>query len=145
MIKRIIYGMILIFIAIIVSSNDVFASTSDNIDQTLVCVVGNDYSDLLEYDGYEIISGKVNFNVEGDYYLTYMNQKTKETINKKISVINEKRIKDKPYFEISKTNIFVLRCGILLFCLIYLQISLQKNNLSNYQGLTLEKYCFMLA
>lgn len=105
MIKRIIYGMILIFIAIIVSSNDVFASTSDNIDQTLVCVVGNDYSDLLEYDGYEIISGKVNFNVEGDYYLTYMNQKTKETINKKVSVINEKRIKDKPYFKISKTNI----------------------------------------
>lgn len=110
MIKKIFKGLCVIAIAIIFfETNYINANTSNNIksdiEKTLVCIVGHDYSHLLEYEGYTIINGKVNFNVEGDYYITYMNDETKETYSKKISVINKTRVTENPYFDISKTDI----------------------------------------
>lgn len=105
MLKRIFSGIILCFMLFTVSNKKALGNSNGDITKTLVCVVGNDYKELLEYDGYEIISGGVNFNSEGNYYITYMNKETKETLTKKVSVINTNRVFEKAYFDIEEFNI----------------------------------------
>lgn len=105
MFKKIFSGIILSLISFMLFNDNVFGKTHEQITKTLVCVVGNDYSKLLEYEGYEVINGGVNFNSEGNYYITYLNKETKETLTKKVSVISKDRVLEKPYFEINEKTI----------------------------------------
>lgn len=61
----------------------------DDVMKPLVCVMGNDYSYLLEYEGFTIINKLIDFNHEGTYFVTYMKDDTKETYTKRIDVISK--------------------------------------------------------
>ena len=94
--KKIIYTFICLFFLTICLKTNVFANQTDyeDISKPLVCVKGYDYSYLLEYEGYTIINKLVDFNHEGTYYVTYINNETKETITKRVDVISKEKTKN---------------------------------------------------
>lgn len=94
--KKIIYTFICLFFLTICLKTNVFANQTDyeDVSKPLVCVKGYDYSYLLEYEGYTIINKLVDFNHEGTYYVTYINNETKETITKRVDVISKEKTKN---------------------------------------------------
>lgn len=94
--KKIIYTFICLFFLTICLKTNVFAKQTDyeDISKPLVCEKGYDYSYLLEYEGYTIINKLVDFNHEGTYYVTYINNETKETITKRVDVISKEKTKN---------------------------------------------------
>lgn len=83
----------------------VSAHTNSFVTKSLVCTVGYDYSFLLEYDGYEIISKAVDFNSVGTYYVSYLNKTTKETVIKRVDVINESSLLGNGYYRSNNTQL----------------------------------------
>lgn len=81
------------------------AYSDTNVSKPFVCTVGYDYSDLLIYDGYEIISKAVDFNNVGVYYISYLNKTTKETVVKRVEVINENSIYEGGYYRASEVEL----------------------------------------
>lgn len=94
--KKIIYTFICLFFLTICLKTNVYAKQTDyeDISKPLVCEKGYDYSYLLEYEGYTIINKLVDFNHEGTYYVTYINDETKETITKRVDVISKEKTKN---------------------------------------------------
>ena len=85
--------------------NNVKAYSSNPVEKPFVCGVGYDYSYLLEYDGYEIISKSVDFFNVGTYYMTYLNKSSKETITKRIDVIDYNNIYENGYYHSNITSL----------------------------------------
>ena len=85
--------------------NNVKAYSSNPVEKPFVCGVGYDYSYLLEYDGYEIISKSVDFFNVGTYYMTYLNKSSKETITKRIDVIDYSNIYENGYYHSNITSL----------------------------------------
>lgn len=89
------------FITFSMFLSNTYALTDDSVTKPLVCTVGYDYSYLLEYEGYEIISKAVDFNNVGTYYVNYLNTKTKDTVSKRVDVISEESIYGNGYYRSS--------------------------------------------
>lgn len=100
--KKLLFMFVLVFYLFV---PNVKAYTNEDVSKPFVCTVGYDYSCLLEYDGYEIISKAVDFYNVGTYYITYLNKTTRKTITKRIDVINENSILENGYYRSNKTSL----------------------------------------
>ena len=99
--KKIIIFFIMLTNILITSSiiKGVKASNND-VTKPLVLLVGGNYTDYFNYEGYEIINNNVNTNKCGNYNITYKNTITEETLEKKVYVKDEKELlSDKCYAE----------------------------------------------
>lgn len=83
----------------------VYASPSTDVTNPLVCTVGYDYSYLLEYEGYKIISKTVDFNNVGTYFVSYLNNTTKETLIKRVEVIEENSVFSSGYVQYNQVKL----------------------------------------
>lgn len=94
--KKLLLGLILFTIVILGMKKNIYASSVDSslVTKPLVCLEGIDYSYLLEYEGYTIINKLVDFFNRGTYYVTYINDLTKETLTKRIDVITKEQVDD---------------------------------------------------
>ena len=105
--KKIIATSIYIFITIVLMimtiSKDVMAVTYSEVSKPLICLVGTDYSYLLEYEGYTIINKLVDFTCVGTYNIIYQHNTTKETITKRVDVINDNEFENIYYRYDKKT------------------------------------------
>lgn len=108
--KRILFLLLLTFSifcgVFTLTKSKVYATANKTVTKPFVCTIGHDYSYLLEYDGYEIISKAVDFYNVGTYYVTYLNKDTKETVSKRIDVINESSLLDNGYYRSNQTNLY---------------------------------------
>ena len=96
--KKILFVFLILVSFLFINNESVFASSSDNINKPLICMVGQNHSNLLEYEGYEIISGKVDFYNVGTYYITYLNTLTKSTVTKRVDVISDNEFSNDIYY-----------------------------------------------
>ena len=93
---------IVMFTNILITSNIIkgVKANSNDITKPLVLLVGGNYEDYFDVDGYEIINNNVNANKCGNYNITYKNSTTEETFEKKVYVKDEKELlSDKCYAE----------------------------------------------
>ena len=65
---------------------------SEDISKPLVLLVGGEYDNYFNVDGYEIINNNVNTNKCGNYSITYMNTSTNKTYEKKVYVKSEEEL-----------------------------------------------------
>ena len=101
--KKII-NLILFSICLFVNNLSTNAKTT-NLTKPLICLEGTNYSDYLEYDGYDIIENNVNFNMPGKYHVTYEN-KSKEKFVKNVDVVSKNNLNKLNYHQISTEEFF---------------------------------------
>lgn len=106
----IIFSLIIGYSTFMIDLKDVQASTitideSSEITKPLVCVKGNDYDNILDYEGYTIISSTVNFNISGEYYVTYQNNINNQILSKKVTIIEKNEVFNNTYYHVDKHNL----------------------------------------
>lgn len=67
-------------------------ANSEDVSKPLVLLVGGEYDNYFNVDGYEIINNNVNTNKCGNYSITYMNTSTNKTYEKKVYVKSEEEL-----------------------------------------------------
>lgn len=124
-----------ILLGIFTNKNSVYAYSDEDVSKPLVCVVGYDYSNLLDYVGYKVISKAVDFENAGTYYVTYLNETTKKTITKRVDVINESNLEESIYYRANINNIILEKNKIIdtVFYNEYIYI-LEQVDLGNYHS-----------
>lgn len=101
--KKMIVGIIILISIIIISPKKTitsYAETSsmvNEIEKPLVCLVGQDYSNYLEYSGYEIIDNPVNFSICNRYHVKY--QKGDQIYDKIVEVVNKDTLMNLGYYQ----------------------------------------------
>jgi hypothetical protein len=98
--KKIIY---LTLICLLVTTTNISSKAKNTFDITkpLICLEGTNYSDYLNYEGYEIFENNVNFNIPGKYHITYVN-KNNDKFVKKVDVVSKNNIDQLNYYQIKQ-------------------------------------------
>ena len=130
-----------LFIFILLST---LSLTTNNIVKTdneitltpLVCIVGNDYSYLLEQDGYDIVNQEVDFYHVGTYYITYLNPSTKEVFTRRVDVIDEQDFTNDIYYRYDEKELLASNYEFIDACtyndkIYLLEVENKKENTHN--------------
>lgn len=93
--------LIAIFTNMLISTNIIKGvKANEDVTKPLVLLVGGQYDNYFNVDGYEIINNNVNTNKCGNYSITYKNNTTQEIFEKKVYVKDEQELlSDKCYAE----------------------------------------------
>lgn len=72
-------------------------ASPNEIQKALVCLIGHDYSNYLNYDGYEIIDNPVNFSICNQYRVKY--QRGSDIYYKTVEVVNQETLSELGYYQ----------------------------------------------
>ena len=138
--KRV-FSLLIIFMFLLSSKKIVFGESNDDlvteVKKDVICVEGNDYSENLQYDGYEIIYNNVNYNLPGRYKIIYQDEDYNE-YEKKVDVISKESL-NIPYYQIEESKFLLndfyqesIVCSLALDDYLYVVYSLADRDTDTY-------------
>lgn len=72
-------------------------ASPNEVQKALVCLLGHDYSQYLNYDGYEIVDNPVNFSICNQYRVKY--QRGSDIYYKIVEVVNRETLYELGYYQ----------------------------------------------